>query len=93
MTSDGLTRTTAGLSLKTAQEKIANYSIEGYTDCGCNAGFEGGVILDPFCGTGTTVIRAIQLGRKATGIDGSQEYCDIANKRIEDFNKQTVLEL
>ena len=52
-----------------------------------------GVILDPFCGTGTTVIRAIQLGRKATGIDGSQEYCDIANKRIEDFNKQTVLEL
>ena len=93
MTSDGLTRTTAGLSLKTAQEKIANYSIEGYTDCGCNAGFEGGIILDPFCGTGTTVIRAIQLNRLGIGIDGSEEYCKIADKRIQQELAQFKLAL
>ena len=55
----------------------------GLTDCGCNAGFEGGVILDPFCGTGTTLIRGLQLNRQVIGIDGSKEYCDIAEKRIK----------
>jgi len=44
---------------------------------------EGGIILDPFCGTGTTLVRAIQLGRQGIGIDGNQEYCEIAQKRIE----------
>lgn len=44
---------------------------------------KGGIILDPFCGTGTTLVRAIQLGRQGIGIDGSQEYCEIARKRIE----------
>ena len=43
---------------------------------------EGGVILDPFCGTGTTIARAIQLGRRGIGIDGSAEYCKIAKERI-----------
>lgn len=52
-----------------------------------------GIILDPFCGTGTTILRAIQLGRTGIGIDGSKEYCEIANKRIDDFNKQIALEL
>jgi site-specific DNA-methyltransferase (adenine-specific) len=43
---------------------------------------EGGIILDAFCGTGTTLIRALQLNRKAIGIDGSQEYCEIAEKQL-----------
>lgn len=65
--------------------------VTGLTDCGCNAGFEGGVILDPFCGTGTTITRAIQLGRNGIGIDGKEEYCDIANKRIEQELSQLKL--
>ena len=44
---------------------------------------KGGIILDPFCGTGTTLVRAIQLGRQGIGIDGNPEYCEIAQKRIE----------
>jgi len=44
---------------------------------------KGGVVLDPFCGTGTTLVRALQLGRKVVGFDGSQEYCEIAEKNID----------
>ncbi len=44
---------------------------------------KGGVILDPFCGIGTTIIRAIELNRIAIGIDGNKEYCDIAQKAID----------
>jgi len=44
----------------------------------------GGVVLDPFCGTGTTLVRAKQLMRNVIGIDGSKEYCDIATKALAD---------
>ncbi len=43
---------------------------------------EGGIVLDPFCGVGTTLVRALQLGRRIIGIDGSKEYCEIAEKKI-----------
>lgn len=45
---------------------------------------KGGIILDPFCGSGTTGVKAIELGRKFIGIDGKKEYCDIARKNIRD---------
>ncbi len=41
-----------------------------------------GIVLDPFCGVGTTLVRALQLGRQVIGIDGSKEYCEIAEKKI-----------
>ena len=41
------------------------------------------VVLDPFCGSGTTILAAKNLGIKAIGIDQSSEYCEIARKRIE----------
>lgn len=53
------------------------------TDCNCNAGFTGGIILDPFAGTGTTLIRALELGRNVIGIEGKKEYYEIAKKRID----------
>ena len=40
-------------------------------------------ILDPFMGSGTTGVAAIQLGRKFTGIERERKYFDIACKRIE----------
>ncbi len=40
-----------------------------------------GVVLDPFCGTGTTMLVAMKLGRKSIGIDIAQEYLEIANSR------------
>ncbi len=41
----------------------------------------GGIVLDPFCGTGTTLLAARNLGRKSLGIDISQEYIEIAQER------------
>ena len=45
----------------------------------------GGIILDPFCGTATTGCRAIELGRKFIGIEGSEKYVQIANKKLHPF--------
>jgi len=42
---------------------------------------EGGIVLDPFCGTGTTMLVASKLGRKSVGIDISEEYIKIAEER------------
>lgn len=42
-----------------------------------------GVVLDPFSGTGTSVITAPKHGRRAVGIDISPEYCETARNRIE----------
>ena len=44
---------------------------------------EGQVILDPFCGSGTTGVEAVRYGRKFIGIDVSEEYMEISKKRLE----------
>ena len=59
------------------------YKEIGLTDCGCNAGFEGGVVLDPFSGAGTTAVVAKKQGKQYIGIELKQEYIDMANKRIK----------
>lgn len=46
--------------------------------CSCP---EGGIVLDPFCGTGTTNLVAFCLGRRSVGIDVSTEYLRIAEER------------
>jgi len=53
--------------------------------------FKGDVVLDPFIGSGTTGIAAIQTGRNFVGYDISKEYVDIANKRIKDSTAQQKL--
>ncbi|RJR51786.1 MAG: hypothetical protein C4576_03295 [Desulfobacteraceae bacterium] len=48
---------------------------------------EGDVVLDPFCGSGTTCVAAKMLNRKFVGIEISPEYQEIATKRIEGHGK------
>ena len=46
---------------------------------------EGDRILDPFCGSSTTGLAAVQNGRSFVGIDQSDEYLELSVKRFEDL--------
>ena len=43
---------------------------------------QGGIVLDPFCGAGTTAIVSERLGRSFCGIELNPDYVDIAKRRI-----------
>ncbi len=45
--------------------------------------FVGDVVLDPFCGSGTTMLAAINEGRIAVGVETEEYYCKYTLKRIE----------
>ena len=66
----------------------ARYSTQttdhGFTaTCRCEAGIGKAVILDPFCGSGTTLLVARELGHHAIGLDLSYPYLhDIARERL-----------
>ena len=47
---------------------------------------EGDIILDPFLGSGTTALAAIDLNRKFIGIEMNEEYYDLAKSRISKRN-------
>jgi site-specific DNA-methyltransferase (adenine-specific) len=45
--------------------------------------FHGDTVLDPFCGTGTTMIAALRNGRNSLGIDIDSEYCHVAARYLK----------
>lgn len=45
--------------------------------------FHGDTVLDPFCGTGTTMIAALRYGRNSIGIDIEPEYCRMAARYLK----------
>lgn len=45
----------------------------------------GGIVLDPFAGTGTAILTAVKLGRRGLGIDLSHEYLECAKDRLSEY--------
>ena len=57
---------------------VAGHYIQGLTSFGAS-------VYEPFCGSGTTLIAAEQLGRKCYGMEISPAYCDVIVKRWENL--------
>ena len=53
---------------------------------------EGDLVLDPFAGSGTTLVCAEQLGRRWEGCEISAEYCSWASLRLEAIARKSVNE-
>ena len=58
-------------------EELPRRLIELYT-------FHGDLVLDPFCGSGTTCVAALRSGRRYVGYDINPEYIHAAEQRLED---------
>jgi site-specific DNA-methyltransferase (adenine-specific) len=50
-----------------------------------------GIVLDPFLGSGTTAIAAVQEGLRYIGIEREAEYCEIARHRIDFVSEQAEI--
>ena len=60
----------------------------------CASSNEGDVVLDPFCGSGTTLVAAQRLGRNWIGVDASHEAVELAASRLSvGFQRHLVPDL
>lgn len=60
------------------------------TPCILAGSREGGVVLDPFCGSGTTLMVANRYGRSGIGIELNDKYEELIKDRIGDFTLKTI---
>jgi DNA modification methylase len=75
-----LTKATFSMDIPTKAIKILSYKND--------------IVLDPFAGSGTSLVAAEVLGRRWLGIELSPNYCEIAKTRVEYFKTlQTIQEL
>ena len=77
-----LTKATFSMDIPTKAIKILSYKND--------------VILDPFCGSGTSMVSAEILDRRWLGIELSPNYCDVARGRVQTFvdeKKQVKIDL
>tara|TARA_E500000331_G_scaffold135116_1_gene132005 strand:- start:344 stop:913 length:570 start_codon:yes stop_codon:yes gene_type:complete len=51
---------------------------------------ENSTVIDPFCGSGTTGVACIREKRDFVGIDMTEEYVEISNKRCKEANEMTI---
>lgn len=68
---------------KQQEEHKATFPVELASKAMSDFGTKGDVVYEPFCGSGTTLIAAEQLGRKCYGMEISPAYCDVIVKRWE----------
>ena len=65
---------------------LCSYLLDSVTD-----GDGSGLVLDPFCGSGTTGVACMQTGRRFIGIEIDPGYFDIACRRIDEAYRQRDL--
>jgi site-specific DNA-methyltransferase (adenine-specific) len=53
---------------------------------------KGAVILDPFCGSGSTGVACVENGRAFIGIERDEKYVEIARRRIAEAAARPMLE-
>lgn len=53
----------------------------------CISSTKGGIVFDPFMGSGTTAVAATELGREWIGCELSESYCKLAEERLHNFSK------
>ena len=53
--------------------------------------FWGDTVLDPFAGTGTTLLAAQELGRKSIGFELNPEYIKLIDKKLNGYASQLCL--
>ncbi len=73
------------------QSLVADYRVKGLTNCNCNAGFSGGIILDPFFGAGTTGLVALKQNKQFIGIELNPKYVEMAKERLRPYLEQQKL--
>jgi len=56
-----------------------------------NSSLPGQIVLDPFLGSGTTLVAAERLGRRCFGLDVDARYCDVIVARFEALGGKAVL--
>ena len=50
-----------------------------------NSSQRGDVVLDPFAGSGSTLIACEQLGRRCVAVELDARYCDVIRRRYQEF--------
>jgi site-specific DNA-methyltransferase (adenine-specific) len=68
---------------KTKVGHPAPFPVELPTRCIKLFSFKGGVVLDPFLGSGTTLIACLQTNRIGIGVEINRDYCRLAAKRLK----------
>ncbi len=80
-------------TVKTNKEHPAMYPVELPWRCIKMHSDKDGIVLEPFNGSGTTIIACEQLDRICYAMEKSPEYCDLAVKRWEEFTGEKAEKL